>query len=92
MDAVHPGELTLGSSNGGGDRGRVHDAGRLGPTFGDIEDELQRSVDDEIRPRGGGATRRRAMWCCLGAAGSPTEQRRARATARVSIFVDQNSS
>jgi hypothetical protein len=37
------------SLNGGGDRSRVRDAGQLAPTFGDVEDELQRSASDEIR-------------------------------------------
>jgi hypothetical protein len=62
-----------GSSNDGGDRSRARDADRLATTFGDVEGELQRSADDEIRLHGGGVTRRRAMWCCLGVAGSPTE-------------------
>jgi hypothetical protein len=30
----------------------VRDAGRLAPTFSDVEDELQRSAGDEIRLRG----------------------------------------
>jgi hypothetical protein len=80
----------MGSSNDGGDQSRARDVGRLAPTFGDVKDELQRSADDEIRLRGGGATRRRATWCWLGATGSPTERQRARAVARVSIFADQN--
>jgi hypothetical protein len=79
------------SSNGGGDRSRAHDAGRLAPTFGDVEDELERSSDDEIRLRGGGAICRRVMWCWLCAAGSPTERWRARAATRVSIFANQIS-
>jgi hypothetical protein len=70
----------------------VHNVSRLTPTFGDVEDELQWSDDDEIRLRGGGATHRRVMWCWLRAAGSPTERQRARAAGRVSIFVDQNLS
>jgi hypothetical protein len=86
------GNSLRGSSNGRGDRSRAHDAGRLAPIFGDVEDELQRSAGDEIRLCGGGATRRRATWCWFHAAGSPTERRQARAVARVSIFVDQNSS
>jgi hypothetical protein len=36
----------------------VRDGGRLAPTFSDVEDELQRSADDEIRLRGGGATQK----------------------------------
>jgi hypothetical protein len=82
----------MGSSNSGGDQSRARDVGRLAPTFGDVKDELQRSADDEIRLRGGDATRRRVTWCWLGVTGSPTERRRARAVARVSIFADQNSS
>jgi hypothetical protein len=70
----------------------VRDTGRLAPTFGDVEDELQRSIGDEIRLRRGGATRRRVTLCWLRAVGSPTERRRARAVARVSIFADQNLS
>jgi hypothetical protein len=68
------------SSNGGGDQSRARDGGRLTPTFSDVDDELQRSAGDEIRLRGGGAM------------GSPTEQQRARVMARVSIFMNQNSS
>jgi hypothetical protein len=82
----------MGSLNGGGDQSRARDVSRLAPTFGDVKDELQRSADDEIRLRRGGATRRRTTWCWLGATGSPTERRRARAVARVLIFADQNSS
>jgi hypothetical protein len=74
------------------DQSRACDGSRLAPTFGDVDDELQQSAGDGIRLRGGGATCRRATWCWLGAVGSPTEQLRARAAARVSIFVDQNSS
>jgi hypothetical protein len=70
----------------------ARDSGRLAPTFNNVEDELQRSADDEIRLHGGSATRRRVMRCWLGAVGSPMERRRARATTGVSIFVDQNSS
>jgi hypothetical protein len=70
----------------------VRDAGRLAPTFGDVEGELERSAVDEIRLRGGDATHRRVTWCWLGAAGSPKEKWRAWVAARVSIFVDQNSS
>jgi hypothetical protein len=40
----------------------VHDSGRLASTFGIIDDELQRSVSDEIRQSGGGATLRRTTW------------------------------
>jgi hypothetical protein len=78
--------------NDRGDWSRARDVGWLAPTFDDVEDELQRSVGDEIRLRGGGATRRRVMWCWLRVVGSPTERRRARATAKVSVFADQNSS
>jgi hypothetical protein len=81
-----------GSSNGGVDQSTARDGGQLAPIFGDVDDELQRSVGDEIRLRGGGVTHRRATWCWLNAAGSPTERRWARAVARVSIFEDQNSS
>jgi hypothetical protein len=56
----------------------ARDAGRLAPTFGDIEDELQRSAGDLIRLRGGGATRRRVTWCWLRVMGSPMERQRAR--------------
>jgi hypothetical protein len=78
----------MGSSNGGVDRSRACDGDRLAPTFGD---ELQRSAGDEIRLRGGIVRCRRAVWCWLSAAGSPTEQRRARVAGRVSIFANQNS-
>jgi hypothetical protein len=71
---------------------RAHDGGRLAPTFDDVEDELQRSVDDEIRVHEGGAMCRRVTWCWLGTARSPMERRRANVVARVSIFADQNSS
>jgi hypothetical protein len=50
------GNSPRGSSNGGGNRSRARDAGQLAPTFDDVEDELQRSADDEIRLRRGGAT------------------------------------
>jgi hypothetical protein len=46
------GNIPRGSSNGGGDRSRVRDSGRLAPTFSDVENELQRSAGDEIRLRG----------------------------------------
>jgi hypothetical protein len=69
------GNSPRGSSNGGGGRSRACDGGRLAPTFGDIEDELQWSASDEIRLRKGGVTRRRAMWCWFAVAGSPTERR-----------------
>jgi hypothetical protein len=69
----------------------VRDADRLAPTFGDIEDELQRSAVDEIRLHRGGATRRRVTWCWLRPAGSPTERWRASMAARVSIYAYQNS-
>jgi hypothetical protein len=82
------GNSPSGSLNGGGDWSRTRDDGQLAPTFDDVDDELQQSVDDEIRLRGGSATRRRAMWCCLGTVRSPTERRRDRAVARVSIFVN----
>jgi hypothetical protein len=68
------------SLNGGGDRSRARVGGRLTRTFNDADDELQRSAGDEIRLCGGGTM------------GSPTERQRARATARVSIFTNQNSS
>jgi hypothetical protein len=42
------------------DRSRVRDDGRLAPNFSVIDDELQRSVDNEIRLRGGDVMRRRA--------------------------------
>jgi hypothetical protein len=86
------GNSPRGSSSYGHDRSRARDGGRLAPTFGVIDDELQRSADDEIRLRGGGATRRWATWFLLGAVRSPTEQWRARAMARFSVFVDHNSS
>jgi hypothetical protein len=38
--------------NGRGDRSRACAAGWLAPTFGDVEDELQWSADNEIRLRG----------------------------------------
>jgi hypothetical protein len=57
-----------------------------------VDDELQRSIGDEIRLRGGGVTCRKATWCWLGVAGSPTKRQRARVVARVLIFADQNSS
>jgi hypothetical protein len=63
------------SSNGGGDRSRVRNAGWLAPIIGDVEDELQWSTGDEIRLHRGGATHRRVTWCWLGVAGSPTERR-----------------
>jgi hypothetical protein len=69
------GNSPRGSSNCGGDRSRACNGGRLAPTFRDVDDELQRSADNEIRLRGGGATRRRVMWCLLGAARSPTQRR-----------------
>jgi hypothetical protein len=74
MDAMNQGELTWGSSNGGGDRSGARDGGQLAPTFGDVDDELQRLAGNEIRLRGGGATHRRVKWCWLCAAGSPTER------------------
>jgi hypothetical protein len=80
------------SLSSGRDWSRARDDGRLAPTFGDVDDELQWLAGDEIRLRGGGATRRRATGCWLGAVRSPMERRRARAAARVSIFADQNSS
>jgi hypothetical protein len=45
------GNSPRGSSNSGGDQSRACDGGRLGPTFSDVDDKLQRSVDDEIRLR-----------------------------------------
>jgi hypothetical protein len=86
------GNSPRGSSSSRGDRSRAHDGGQLAPTFGDVDDKLQRSTGEEIRLCGGGATHRRAMWCWFGAARSPSERRRARVAARVSIFADQNSS
>jgi hypothetical protein len=85
------GNSPRGSSNGGGNRSRVRDGGWLAPTISDVDNELQRSADNEIRLRGGGTTCRRATWCWLGVAGSPMERRRARMVARVSIFADWNS-
>jgi hypothetical protein len=86
------GSSPRGSSSGSGDWSRAHDGGRLAPTFGDVENELQWSAGDEIRLWWGDATRRRAMCRWLGVARSPMELQRARATARVSTFADQNSS
>jgi hypothetical protein len=86
------GSSPRGSSNGGGDRSRARDTSWLAPTFSDIEDELQRSIDDEIRLRRDGATLRRVTLCWLRVAGSRMERRQARAAVRVSIFADQNSS
>jgi hypothetical protein len=86
------GNSPRGSSSGGGDRSRAHDGGRLAPTFGDVKNELQWSAGDEIRLWWGDVTRRRAMCRWLGAARSLMEIQRARATARVSIFADLNSS
>jgi hypothetical protein len=68
----------------------VRDTGRLAPTFDDVEGELQWLAGDDIRLRGGSATRRRVTRCWLDAAGSPMERQRARAMARVSIFANQN--
>jgi hypothetical protein len=82
------GNSPRGSSNGGGDRSRARDDGQLAPTFDDVDDELQRSFGDEIRLCGGSVTRRRATWCWLGTVRSPTERRRDRAVARVSIFAN----
>jgi hypothetical protein len=45
------GNSPRGSSSGGGDRSRARDGGQLAQTFGDIDDELQRSASDEIRLR-----------------------------------------
>jgi hypothetical protein len=69
------GNSPRGSSSSGGDRNRMCNGGRVAPTFGIIDDELQRSVGDEIRLRGGSVTHRRVTWCLLGAARSPTERR-----------------
>jgi hypothetical protein len=74
MDVAHPWNAPRGSLNGGGDQSRACDAGRLAPTFSDVEDELQRSATNEIRLRRGGVTRRRVTWCWLSMAGSPTER------------------
>jgi hypothetical protein len=43
------GNSPIGFSNDGGDQSPARDGDRLAPTFGDIDDELQRSADDEIR-------------------------------------------
>jgi hypothetical protein len=80
------------SNRGGGNRSRSRDGSQFAPTFGDFDNELQQSASDEIRLHGGGATRRRATWCWLGAPRSPTERRRARAMAMFSTFAYQNSS
>jgi hypothetical protein len=69
------GNSPRGSSSDGGDQSRAHDGGQLALAFGDVNDELQWSADDDIRLRGGGTTCRRATWCWLGAARSPTERR-----------------
>jgi hypothetical protein len=44
----------------------VSDSGRLAPTFGNVEDELQRSADIEIRLRGGSTAHRKG--CGVGSA------------------------
>jgi hypothetical protein len=67
------GNSPRGPSSGGGNRSRARDGGQLAPTFGVVDDELQRSIDNEIRLHGGGATRRRAMWCWLSVVRSPME-------------------
>jgi hypothetical protein len=69
------GNSPRGSSNTEGDQSRACDGDWLAPTISDVDDKLQRSVSDEIKLRGGGVTHRRVMWCWLGAAGSPMEQR-----------------
>jgi hypothetical protein len=74
------------------DRSRARDDGRLAPNFGVIDDELQRSVDNEIRLRGGDVTRRRATWRWFDAAMPPMERQRARVAVRVSLFVDEDLS
>jgi hypothetical protein len=86
------GNSPRGSSNGRGDGSRARDGDWVAPTFTDVEDDLQRSAGDEIRLCRGSMTCRWATWCWLGAMGSPTERWWARAVARVSVFLDQNSS
>jgi hypothetical protein len=89
-DAAHRGELTYFERRG--DQSRGHDGSRLAPSFGDVDDVLQRLANDKIRLHGDGATRRRATWCWLSVARSPMERWWARAVTRVSIFEDQNLS
>jgi hypothetical protein len=62
------GNSPRGSSKGGGDRSRAHDGGRLAPTFGVVDDELQRSANDEIRLRG-------AAWHVEGRRGAGSTRR-----------------
>jgi hypothetical protein len=62
-----------GSSNGGGDWSRARDGGRLSPTFGNVDNELQQSADDENRLCRGGVTCIRVTWCWLSEVESPTE-------------------
>jgi hypothetical protein len=57
------GNSPTGSSNGRGDQSRARDDGRLAPSFGDVEDDLQRSADDEIRLREAGVICRWVTWC-----------------------------
>jgi hypothetical protein len=91
-DAAQRGELTSGVFEWRGNQSRACDGGRLAPTIGVVDDELQRSANDKISLHGGGTTRKRVTWCWLDVARSPTERRRAMAAARVSVFVDQNLS
>jgi hypothetical protein len=69
------GNSPRGSSSGGGDRSRAPDDTRLAPTFGVIDDKLQRSAGNKIRLHGGGVTRRRATWHWFGAVRPPMERR-----------------
>jgi hypothetical protein len=73
-----------------GGRNRACDGGRLASTFGVIHNELQRSVSDEIRQCGGSTTHRKMMWHWFGMARPPMARWRARAAARISLYVDQN--
>jgi hypothetical protein len=86
------GNSPRGSLSDRGDRSRACDGGRLVPTFGVIDDKLQRSTGNKIRLREGGATRRRVMWHWFSPVRPPTKQRRARAAVRVLLFADQDSS
>jgi hypothetical protein len=64
-----------GSSSGGGGRSRACDGGWLASTFGVVDNELQRSVGDEIRQSGGDLTRRRMMWRWFGVVRPPMARR-----------------
>jgi hypothetical protein len=90
---MHCGERNSpwGSSSGGGNRSTACDGGRLAPTYGVVDDELQRSASNEIRQSGGGVMRRRMTWCWFGVVRPRMERWQARAVARVSLFVDQYS-